>query len=64
MGIQKMARFKKNHLGDKEIEIFVDWRFFAGGKYLVNTSAKGKGTADLVLNEKTKVELQVAVGPR
>jgi len=38
--------YTKNHLSDKEIEAFVDRRFFAGGEYFVDTSPKPKRTAD------------------
>jgi sulfonate transport system substrate-binding protein len=54
----------KNHLSDKEIEAFVDRRFFAGGEYFVDTSRNAKGTAELVPNAKTAAERQVAAGPR
>jgi sulfonate transport system substrate-binding protein len=30
--------FTKHHLSDKQIETFVDKRFFAGGEYFVDTS--------------------------
>jgi len=56
--------YTKNHLSDKEIEAFVDRRFFAGGEYFVDTSRNAKGTAELVPNAKTAAERQVAAGPR
>ena len=56
--------YTKHHLTDKEIEAFVDRRFFAGGEYFVDTSRNAKGTAELVPNAKTAAERQVAAGPR
>jgi sulfonate transport system substrate-binding protein len=56
--------YTKQHLSDKEIEDFVDRRFFAGGEYFVDTSRSPKGTAELLLDTKKQVERQVAVGSR
>jgi sulfonate transport system substrate-binding protein len=56
--------YTKNHLTDKEIEAFVDRRFFAGGEYFVDTSAKGKGTAEVVPNGKSQAERQVTANLR
>jgi sulfonate transport system substrate-binding protein len=56
--------YTKNHLSDKEIEAFVDRRFFAGGEYFVDTSRNPKTTAEVAPNGKNQVERNVAVGPR
>jgi hypothetical protein len=37
---------------------------FAGGKYLVDTSKKGRGTAEIVPDGKPKAERQVTLGLR
>jgi sulfonate transport system substrate-binding protein len=56
--------YTKHHLTDKEIEAFVDRRFFAGGEYFVDSGKNGKGTAEIVPDGKTKAERQVTVGLR
>jgi sulfonate transport system substrate-binding protein len=55
--------YTKQHLSDKEIESFVDRRFFAGGEYFVDTSQNAKARAESVPNGKNHGERQVAVGP-
>jgi sulfonate transport system substrate-binding protein len=56
--------YTKHHLTDKEIEAFVDRRFFAGGEYFVDTSKERKTTAEIVPDGKSQAERQVAVGRR
>jgi sulfonate transport system substrate-binding protein len=56
--------YTKNHLSDKEIEAFVDRRFFAGGEYFVDTSRNPKATAEAAPNGRHQVERQVALGLR
>jgi len=52
--------FTKNHLNDKEIEAFVDRRFFAGGQYFVDVSEKRQGSAAAEPTETRPGKVQLA----
>jgi len=52
--------FTRNHLSDKEIEAFVDRRFFAGGEYFVDVSEKRQGSAAAQPTETAPAKVQLA----
>ena len=52
--------YTKHHLNDKEIEDFVDKRFFAGGDYFVDTSEHPQKPTAQVEQSKSVAQLAVA----
>jgi sulfonate transport system substrate-binding protein len=39
--------YTKHQMSEKEVEAFVDKRFFAGGEYFVDTSEKRRGSGNV-----------------